>query len=573
VTRSPPNLPAFQNIGASVDELIAMTCEQSAIPAAPPGTPHGGCVAASSNTDSRPEETCRHAVVDSAQPACLAQATGRRAPTLLAAGALAVLALLLSVPGLGNWCLFSPDSFQYLGLARTLVETGGFPPQQLMPPPGYPLAIAPLVAFGDLPMLGLRILFAFCWAGTAAMTYLLHREELGQRPAWLAGLLVAACPSLLQLTLTPLSEPLFTLLAAIAVVIMAAWWRRPVRSAWFVAVGGLLTAAAFMVRSMGLVLLPTMAFALLHHSGQSMARRAVWAGLFAISALGPFAVWQVRQSQYPVGASYSRNWTAAREVEATDATGLRLQLERFRKFGPRRLDAIKEAVLPKDLAWRAFDKPLNKPATWLIGGFFVVVAAVRSIRLRNPVDLYLLLTLLMLSLWPWDEGVRFAAPLIPVLVGYPLWVGLLIWRRAGGRRGVRPVLISALLLWLAVQAAGMAVAQSRLPALETKARHRLQEMSSIAAWHEAHTPPAAMWIGVTAQGDDGKVLLLGAAYLAHRPVSMIAVRDRSAYLLDLSEGQRAFVSRPLADLTRQRWGYVPVATEAGFVVFERSAHP
>jgi hypothetical protein len=225
--------------------------------------------------------------------------------------------------------------------------------------------------------------------------------------------------------------------------------------------------------------------------------------------------------------------------------------------------------LPKDFAWRAFNPPFDKPLTWLIGGCFVAVVAVRFFKYRHAVDAYVLLTLLMLSLWPWDEGVRLVAPLIPILVAYPLWCGLRWSRNAGPRKWVRPALISAMLLWLLLQAAGMAVAQSRLAGLETKARSRVAVMAFLAAWHDDHTLPGASWIGVTPKGDDSKVLLLGAAYLARRPMTSIDVLDLADYQLDLPAGSWAFVHDSLSELTQAKWGYVPVWHESCFTVFER----
>jgi 4-amino-4-deoxy-L-arabinose transferase-like glycosyltransferase len=484
-------------------------------------------------------------------------------------GGLMLVTLILCWPALGRWCIFSSDSFQYFGLARTLSETGNFPPHQFMLPPGFPAIIAPFFQFGDLPLLPLRILFSICWAMTAALTYLLHREELGRKPALVAGLLVALSPVLFRSTLVPLSEPIFTVLALLTVIIMAAWWRRPVRNWWSVSLGGLLTAAAIMVRSMGLVLFPAMAFAMLHHRAQTMTRRAIWVGIFAFCSLAPLAAWSYRQSHYPAGSGYGRYWTTAREAERTNATGLALQLERLGKFGPARLESLKETMLPKDFAWRAFNPPLDKPLTWLIGGFLVAVVAVRFFKYRHAVDAYVLLTLLMLSLWPWDEGVRLMAPLIPILVAYPLWCGLRWSRNAGPRKWVRPALISAMLLWLLFQAGGMAVAQSRLAGLETKAHSRVAVMASLAAWHNDHTLPGASWIGVTPKGDDSKVLLLGAAFLARRPMTSIDVLDLAAYQLDLPAGSWAFVHDSLSELTQTKWGYVPVWHESGFTVFER----
>ncbi|MBN2561503.1 MAG: glycosyltransferase family 39 protein [Phycisphaerae bacterium] len=491
-----------------------------------------------------------------------------RAGVVWKSAGLALVALLACFPSMGDWCSFSPDVFRYLTIARTLWETGHFPPHEMMTPPAFPAIIAPLLVFGETPFLALRILFSACWAVTGVMTYLLHRRALGERLGWVAGLLVASSPVLLVLTTTPLSEPVFTAIATIVLVVMDSWWRRPVSRWTDVALGGLLTAAAFMVRSMGIVLLPVMAITLLRHRSQTLGRRATWLAIFMACSTGPFVAWQIRQSAYPHEYSYLDTWVSARSLEHTNATGLALQLERLAMFGPMRLEALKEAVLPREVWWQVFNPPLDRPTTWLVGGFFVVVAIVRFIRYRSPVDAYLLLTLLVLCLWPWDEGVRFVAPLIPVLVGYPLWVGLSWWRHPGRRpRWVRVALASVLLMVLAVQVRGMAVVQSRLPARRAKAARRFAAMSDLGRWHVSNTPTGARWVGVTPDLHNSKILLLGASYLSRRPVRTIDVQDGQVLEIGANGESCVFIHESLLDGMDGHEAYTAIDRVGEFVVF------
>ena len=482
---------------------------------------------------------------------------------------LVLVTAVLSCLGMGNWCSFSPDIFRYLTIARALAETGHFPPQQMMAPPGFPIIIAPLLLFGDAPFLALRVLLSLCWAVTGVMTYLLHRRELGERLGWIAGLLVAGSPVLLVLTTTPVSESVFVAISTTVLVVMDSWRHRPVRQWWFVAFGGLLTAAACSVRSVGVVLLPIMGLTLLHDRRQSWRRRVVWAVIYASCTLGPWTAWQVRQSIYPAGPSYTTTWTTAIGAERTDATGLLLQFERLSKYGPKRLEAIKEVVLPKQLAWRAYNPPLDTATTWLVGGLFVVTATGRFVRFRSPVDAYVLLTLAMLSLWPWDEGGRFVAPLIPVLVGYPIWVGRVCWRRAAVRWWERCVLAAMLLWLLAIQTGGMGVVQSKLPDRREKAVRRFAAMSTLASWHATNTPAGARWVGVTPNRHNGKLLLLGAAYLSRRPVTTIDLHEGTAVELPSAGTRRVFVHESLIEsgsITNLH-DYTQVDAVGEFVVF------
>jgi len=483
-----------------------------------------------------------------------------------AAAALAATALLMTLPSLRDWCLFSPDCFRYLDIARHLLETGAFPPERLMAPPGYPLLLVSFLLLGDLPILALRVMLAACWAVSAAATYLLHRDELGHRPAMIAGLLGATSPVLLQLSLMPLSELPYLAFLTLALVMISAWWRGRARSWWAVVAGGLLVSAGLMIRSMGLVLVIAGGYALFVRRADTFKRRIACLGIFLLCSLGPTALWSWRQSGYSHGETYARSWTLARSVEATGATGMSLQLERLARFGPMRLEAVKEAVLPKQLLWRLFNPPLNGPTTWLIGGLFVVVAVVRLGVRRSPIDLYVLGSLVLVAFWPYDEGVRLVAPILPVIVAYPLWVGAAWWRRTRSRTMIRSILAVVLAGWLTIQGAGMFLLQLRLPSQCARAENRLEDMMEIAAWQELHASPSAPWFGLTEDGDNSKLVLYGAAYLARRPINTVDVRN------GIIEGRPpeeriAFVQESLAEASAAAWGRKPVEHVRGFAVY------
>ena len=123
---------------------------------------------------------------------------------------------------------------------------------------------------------------------------------------------------------------------------------------------------------------------------------------------------------------------------------------------------------------------------------------------------------------------------------------------------------------LVVQAGGMVVAQSGLPARREKAVRRFAAMSALAGWHESNTPDGASWAGVTPNRHNSKLLLLGAAYLSRRPVTTIDVHEGMTVNLPQTEASCVFLHESLfeSDGTIVQRGYAPVDTIGEFVVLK-----
>lgn len=459
---------------------------------------------------------------------------------LLLCLALATIALAAGRPSLGNWCELAPDSFDYLETARSLADTGGFPDRHVVRPPGFPMLLAMLMQLdGPLPLAAARLCFAVCWSLAGILTYWLHRRELGESAAWLAGAFVATSPVLLRQSAVLLSEPLYIPLSLAALGLLAAVAAGRSRACRYVLPAALLTSAALVTRSIGLVILPLAAYAILRGPGRSWRRRLLLLAVFGVIATAPWALWQLRQAPYREGAGYFRLWAAARQAEETDATGVALQAERFCKYAPLRLESIKAAVLPERLLWRAHQDPWGRPTTWLVGGFFVAVALVRLLRKRCLLAAYTLASLLLLAFWPWDEKVRLLTPLIPLLAGQLAWAGLSLWRWNRPRRWLRPALVLATLGLAVMQIAELHLSQQGMAKLRLKSEQRMACMRQTAQHLAEHTPPRAAWLGILPDGHPDKVLLLGAAYFAERPLTLIDVRGEQA--ADFRRGDDACV--------------------------------
>ncbi len=475
---------------------------------------------------------------------CSVSATGTSAERLraLVGGllALVLLTLIVGLPAVGDWCGLSPDSFAYLGTARTIWEEGTFGDGRLVHPPGYSLLLSLLMVFGEAPFAAIRLLSLGCWTAAAVLTWILMRPLLGERPAWLTAALVATSPLLLTQSAMLLSELAYLPVMLGCLVVASRWQLRREVSRWEAILGGLLAAAAMLIRSMGVVLAPVMVWGMLVQRNQPARRRAAAAMLFAAAFILPNAMWQLRQSAQPAGYGYGTIWTTAREVEATDATGAALQMERLAKFGPQRPADLRAAIVPNQLGWRAFEGVTGDVTTWIVGGGVVVLLLIRAFRYRSVVEISALLTLAMLALWPWDEGPRLVAPLLPIVFAGIVWAACGVYARSRAIRGGRAVVAAAILVLLVAQSAEVNLTHGSLNRLRARTTARLSEMRDVAAWQTEHMPEGAEYLAVTAAGDNAKVTLMGAGYFARR--SMVGavecgkrrptptVHDRAAYV-------------------------------------------
>lgn len=454
--------------------------------------------------------------------------------------ALAVIVACVSWPSIGDWSHLSPDGITYLTTARFLVETGDFPHHPLIAPPGFPLVLMPFVYQRDFPFLWLRLFFAGCWIATSVLTYLWHREELGEWGAWGAGFLIATSSVFLTLTTYPLSEHVFVPLSLLALLLFKRW-RQGTSLRWpLFLLGVAVCATAILVRSIGVLLLPVGVYAIVRGSTGGAGRFGRLAP-FLILTISPIFLWHQRQSTYPDYQGYSHTLSGSLMREQTAAQGIALYGDRLKQYGYLRLRGIKEALLPADLCWRLFNPPWEMPTTWLIGGGTLFLGLIHFAKRRSLADVYAFATLAVLAVWPWDEGVRFIMPLMPILVGYPLWAAQSWACRRPARRWPFRLVATTGAFWLLIHAGGTLLVENRMPAQEAKARHRSSEMRDLGAWLERNTAQSSRLLGVIPDKNEGKLLLAGGAYLARRNLQTLDIDDGTAPALEMADADQIFV--------------------------------
>lgn len=429
-----------------------------------------------------------------------------------------VLAAALSIWMLDDWCRLMPDSFKYLLAARAIHETGGFPAERQIAPPGFPLMLAPIMGISDAPFLAIRIFLTVCFVAAVGIAGLLLRIEIGTKPALAAAILTATSGLMLTQSSTLLSETPYLPFALGSLLLAARWRRDGCPSAWQAALGGLLAVSATLIRSMGIVIAPMMALCLLLDKSQSMRRRLLQTAICTACFAAPLMLWQARQYSYPSAYDYGVQWTRARDIENSNASGLALQIQRLKTFGPLRLQDIKSAMIPAAIGWRCFDGIMNHPTTWTVGLLIVGTALYRLVKYRRVIDAYVVATLLMLALWPWDEGARLVVPLLPILWGYAAWLFFTLLKGAGNRVVLRSTVIFPAVLLACAQAGELWYVRKSLIVMGEKEKTRWSRAEDLARWQSDQLPNYSGILGVTSPGHNDKLVLAGASLLSRRPL-------------------------------------------------------
>lgn len=433
---------------------------------------------------------------------------------------------------LGDWAVLTPDSFGYLSVARSLVETCALPEQRLTLPPGFSILIAPMMYCDVAPLAWIRMLLIAGWIIGSVFTFAYYRIELGRWWAFLVGLIVATSPAFLTQSACLLSELVFVPLVMASLIVQRTWRTGDRLGAGRVVFGGLLVAAAMMVRTMGVALVPVALATIATRRKSGVLRRILLAMLFLVGPVLLQAAWTRRNAQFPGGYGYRQILTQPRPGDPADAGPIMLQLDRLARYGPQRLGTIKEAVLPNHLAWRLFQPPWGGPVDWLIGGGLLLISVVRLVTRRREADAFVLVLFAILAVWPWNEGPRFVLPMLPIFAGS--CVALLAGTRRRLRDGLnseptvheagrsRPravfafALIGVVLCMQLVEDGLIARASVLRRARESE---RVARMRLLAEMLTDAVPESSPIACVMPNESYGKTLAIGAAYFADRRIA------------------------------------------------------
>jgi hypothetical protein len=397
-------------------------------------------------------------------PPSEAGATGEPAPArgislrqaaapLTAATAVACVALLgavlisrLNSRGIA----LTPDSFRYLGMARTLADGHGyaspFGPAGLPPETGFPPLYPTLLAAADL--VGVSVLrwaawinaaaFAALIALVAAMVYDLSRSALA---TVLGAALTLTFVPLLDVYVHVWSEPVYLVWQVLALWMLSRYNARGPRSDLTIA--GVAASLGALTRYAGLALLPAGLIVLLAARRRPLRARLVdCAAYTAISAI-PLGLWLLRntlEASSTTGRTVSYRQVHSERIHRAWNT-ISGWIDVLRLGSPAGLwwlVALLAVALAIGLVWyRSFDG-LRNDAGWglVVAVVFVVVylvfvwvsvaVAAKGVhfndRILSPLMLGLILAVMMAGQVSWSASpARFA---VPALLGLAAVVGV-----------------------------------------------------------------------------------------------------------------------------------------------------
>jgi hypothetical protein len=384
--------------------------------------------------------------------------------------ALVVLALALRLAMIAATPDFQPrlDAAHYDGLACGLVLDGAYElrvpagrderscgrsfegenPPTAFRPPGWPAVLAAVYAVDeDGRWATARVLQALIGTATVALLGLLGFALLGRAGGIAATALAAVDTTLLAVTGSLLSEPLFVLLIAAATLLA-------VRRRWLFA-AGLLLGAATLVRSNGFVLIPVLALV-------QPERKLRAAGVIALGTALAVAPWTVRNavqmdalvpvaSYVGTGVSGTFNdvarhredfpgaWVSPRRVFLDVHESGMTELEKQRELRRRAVEYAKahpfyaleagarnalRILSLADLSWHRGNAEALSLPRWVgpfaAAGFWVLLllAGLGAARRRAPLVLLLGPALFLATAVLLGGEMRYRAPLIPFLLPF-----------------------------------------------------------------------------------------------------------------------------------------------------------
>lgn len=413
------------------------------------------------------------------------------------------------------------DGVAYLSTARAIAAgEGSRAVVEDDRPPGFAILLSPLCAFDSMPLRSARILAVIASIATAVLTFLLMRMRVGQAVALLAAGLVATNGLLIDHSNYLLSELPFTALALGALVFFERWrlTDESPRPASLV-MAAVLTAAAALVRVVGLALVPVGMLALrANRSGVAGSRIRV-AVMFACMASASSLAWLCGHAGPGQPGSYLSQFAHPRDAFEGDEPGWTLPIDRAVRLLPQRLTELAQALLPRSIAWRLWTEPLR----WAACGVGLVVALVMmrtAVRDRGGPALFAFLSWTMLLAWPWDEGARFVVPLVPVVIGIVVESASRLGCRYGSVMPVRTALAGVAVVAVSAHAYELVLTARRLPAMQAKFTARVERGHAVSdALREL--PRECSIVALVPQGEDAKVDLALGGYLAERRVEII----------------------------------------------------
>lgn len=344
---------------------------------------------------------------------------------------LCVCTLLLLIQ-IRNWWEVSPDSTQYLSMARSLASGDGllrFGSPHVLYQPGYAFLLAPFFLISPEPFLLLSVFHVLLAAGTLLLMWRWSSQIVGRASA-LFVVLFATCTFVFIAGTRRYLAELPTMLLLLGISMLCGRLLRP-RLTWAAGAGLVLllvplVLGASMVRYACFAIVPGFAFAglmLCRRRRIPLRRSLAISLLIGVPAITCILLWIATDNARALGSHESSN---VHYLASSSSTLLEL-CDHLRV----RIGVVSRIILP-GLTSTYADSWLN-PFTLLVVPVFALLIIGWWKLLRRTGDVLLASAPFYFAvyvLWPDDGRVRFLAPLLPVLV-------ISAWRVLSRLRAIR----------------------------------------------------------------------------------------------------------------------------------------
>ncbi|MFQ5735251.1 MAG: hypothetical protein ACE5GY_00125 [Thermodesulfobacteriota bacterium] len=324
------------------------------------------------------------------------------------------------------------DGISYVMLAKSIATGHGFAdinvpgaPAHTQYPPLLPLLLAPFFYLFGFNFTWMQLVVAGFGVATVWMVKSYFEEEAGQGMALALAFLVGTNFYFLFFVKEIMTEVPYAFLSLLALHWFGRYERRGLSARLLVVVSAL-TAAAYMMRMIGITLWAAMAAALLYGAVSGRGEKAAWGKkliLFGALAILPFAAWSIRGSIYSHGVATYQSIFMQADYYARDSGGLAAGplAGRFAKNILYYYGAVARTIFSSSEAKDAARGPVLSVLTFI---FFVpafVGFVSEAWRKRSVREFYMFFYFGLLSVWPVygsGDARRYVVPVLPFIYWY-----------------------------------------------------------------------------------------------------------------------------------------------------------
>ena len=322
----------------------------------------------------------------------------------------------------GDYISLGGDSYQYIILARSLAHGIGYRavnypsvPFFSHYPPLFPSFLVPAVFLGN-SFLHFKIAVALAGFAAVGIIFLFFSRTMKLSQAAAISLLVVTNPYFLHYALSDILSDVPFLAFSFAAIFFTYLYlkdRRVFTSYGILTV--LFLSAAFFIRYIGIVLIISMMLSIFFYAKDSKYKKLIFVGAPAACFI---FMWLLIVLLYPHSSLSRAGIFGLNPYSASSGTIFQHPFLFLRRLGNNLfyyLDMFTQLILPLKVKMLSFGQKLLKFLIFILVAGGIVLNRKEKTHFLNS---YFLLYLAVIVFWPYQEGVRFLIPIIPLIYAY-----------------------------------------------------------------------------------------------------------------------------------------------------------